>query len=1144
MMGLIRNILSSLLFGALVLGSHLHAQELSTITGTATDSAGAVVPNVKVTITNEATGTVVRETETNSSGIYTAPDIEVGHYRLSGELRGFKTFDLTSIVVDVHSTVQANIALSVGTATESVTVQADQVQVQTQSNEVSSVITSKQIDEISTNGRSPFKLQELVPGASSTLPSFTTPVNELNGGGCTACVSFSGERPYHNLYLIDGGEINDRGTGGSYDIEPSQDAIAEFKVITSNAEPEVGMASGGLISMSIKSGTNAFHGAVWEFARNDAFDANDYFAKRNNQSRPSLHYNLFGGNIGGPLFIPGLFNRSRKKTFFFYNIEDRRLLVGQTATNNTFPLAALPSGGAVFDNPNYNYSNGALKPIHVPFTLDPNEIQKFASFGLKPGENFPNSQVPAGLIDPNYALLLTTGAVPAPNLANGFQYFSAVPLPTTVLSHIARVDHNFNDKIALMGSFLTDQGGFTSAPGWSNSSFQTVGSTFNTPSYAVQVRLVETINQNLLNEVAFNYDRNTIDIVPYGPYKAPSGFNPGVFFPGVNVDDRAPNVNVGGAYSVNTGVSELPWTNVYNNWEGKDNLHWTHGKHSMAFGGSYWLYHKLQNPFLNTQGGYNFSGTFTGDAFADALLGFASSYNQAENFPTVLLSAHTWSFFGSDGWSVTPRLKVDIGLRWEFLPHVFDIHNGISNFEPAEYNAALKPVFNADGSLDVNGPGFAIPSGIPHALPVPFYLNGIVIPGQNGVPRGIVKNYKNDFGPRVGFSYALDSSSRTVLRSGFGMFYERVEDGLSGIGNQEPFANNPTANNVYFSQPATSNQSGLAAAQPTFPQGLSIWDTHYPLPTSIQYSLGFQRQMTASSLFTIAYVGNSDYHQSDIPDINTVPLNDPNRLAICGGICGYQGSQYNQNLDRNYPGFGSMTQFENEATSHYNGLQTNLIVHSRDGLDVSAAYTWSHATDNGQGDNAGNVSNPYDLNYDRGNSAYDRRHIFRMSYYYPSPFFNHSSNLLARTALGGWQISGVFTAQTGEPFTVTLSNDNTGLGGNETSRPNLVGPIAYPKTVNQWFNTASFVAPPPLVFGDAGRNQLYAPGTVNFDTALFKTFQLWREGIKFDFRLETYNTFNHTNFNAPNKTFGGGGFGQITGDQGARIVQLGGHLSF
>jgi hypothetical protein len=1142
---LIRTILSSLLLVMIVLGSQLYGQELSTILGTATDPAGAVVPNVKVTITNEATGTITRATETNSAGIYTAPDIEVGHYRLTAEISGFKTFQLTGIVVNVHSTVQANITLNVGTATESITVQADQVQIQTQSNEVSSVITSKQIEEISTNGRSPFKLQELVPGSSSTLPSFTTPVNELNGGGCTACVSFSGERPYHNLYLVDGGEINDRGTGGSYDIEPSQDAIAEFKVITSNAEPEVGMASGGIISMSVKSGTSAFHGALWEFVRNSAFDANDYFSKRNGRPRPDLHYNLFGGNIGGPLYIPGKYNSSRRRTFFFYNIEDRRLLIGQTATNNTIPLAALPSGGAIFDNPNYNYNNGVLKPIHVPQTQDPNAIAKFASFGLKPGDNFPGNQVPAGLIDPNYTLLLTTGAIPKPNLGNGFQYYSAVPLPTTVLSQIVRVDHSFSDKISLMGSFLTDHGGFTSAPGWSASSFQTVGSTFKTPSYAAQVRLVETINKSLLNEVAFNYDRNSIDIVPYGPYQAPTGFNPGVFFSGANVDNRAPNVSVGGAYGVNTGVSELPWTNVYNSWEGKDSLHWIHGKHEMSFGGSYWLYHKLQNPFLNTQGAYNFSGTFTGDAFADALLGFASSYTQAENFPTVLLSAHTWSFFASDGWSATPRLKVDIGLRWEYLPHVFDIHNGISNFEPEKYNPALKPIFNADGSLDVNGPGFSIPSGIPHALPVPFYLNGIVIPGQNGTPRGIVQNYKDGFAPRVGFSYALDSSSKTVVRGGFGMFYERVEDGLSGIGNQQPFANNPTANNVYFSQPGTSNQSGLAAAQPTFPQGLSIWDTYYPLPTSIQYSLGLQRQLTSTSLFTMAYVGNHDYHQSAIPDINTVPLNDPNRLAICGGNCGYTGAHYNQNLDRNYPGFGSMTRFENKADSHYNGLQTNLIIHTRNGLDLSAAYTWSHATDNGQGDNAGNVSNPYDINYDRGNSAYDRRHILRTSYYYPFPFFSKNSSLLAKTVAGGWQLSGVFTAQTAEPFTVGLSYDNTGLGGAESSRPNLVAPITYPKTVNQWFSTASFAAPPPLVFGSAGRNQLYGPGTVNFDTALFKTFPLWREGMKFDFRLETYNTFNHTNLSNPSHTsFGGGGFGQITGDQGARILQLGGHLSF
>jgi hypothetical protein len=1144
-----------LLLGALLFGSQLFAQELSTITGAATDASGAAVPNVKVIIINSGTGVVARSTVTNAAGIYTASEVAVGTYSLKAEAAGFKGFQLTGIVVNVHSTVEANIALNVGTTTDSVTVQADVVQVQSESNEVSNVISSEQIESISTNGRSPFKLQELVPGANSTLPSFTTPVNELNGGGCTACVSFSGERPYHNLYLVDGGEINDRGTGGSYDIEISQDALAEFKVISSNAEPEVGMASGGIVSMSIKSGTSKFHGAVWEFNRNTVFDANDYFAKQSSNKRPKQNYNLFGGDIGGPLYIRGKYNTDKQKTFFFYNIEDRRLILGQTRTSNTLPNTGrtdtAPNSIPTFNNSNYNFSGGVLQPIFVPNNQDATYNAKLTALGLTPGTPFPNNQIPAALIDPNVALYLNDGAIPKPNTSNGYQYFSATPLPTTVLNQNVRVDHSFSDKISLMGSFETDKGGFTSAPGWSNSSFQTVGTTFNTPSYATQIRLIETINKDLLNEVAFNWDKNAIAIVPFGTFQKPAGFNAGSFFTDILPGNRAPNISIGGNYGVNMGVSNYPWTNVYNNYEGKDNLHWTRGKHSMSFGGSYWRYTKLQQPFVNTQGGYGFNGNATsgtlngkaisGDALADALLGFASSYSQSETWPTVLLEANALSFYGNDSWAVTPRLKLDIGLRWEFLPHVFDAHNHISNFNPALYNRALAPVFNSDTSMNTSV-NFTKPTA-PGAVQTPFYLNGIEIPGQNGVSSGIVNNYKTNFAPRVGFAYGLDAASKTVLRGGFGMFYERVEDGLSGIGNQEPFENNPSASNVYFSNPATSYLNGATASTPTYVQGLSTWAHYYPLPESIQYSLGVQRQLTPTSVLSIAYVGNSDYHQSAIPNINSLALSDTShRLLNCGGNCG-SASGFTDPY-RNYPGFGDITEFQNIAVSRYSGLQAAFTLQTRHGLDVSGQYTWSHATDDGQGDNAGNPTNPYSLAYDKGNSAYDRRHVFSANYAYTLPFFNRSSNYMARTVLGGWQITGVVKAETGSPFNLSVNNNNIGLPG-AGQRPDIVGKISYPKTLTHWFNPTVFARPANLTFGNFGRNQLYGPGLINFDTSIHKSIPLWPEGVKFEFNLDTYNTFNHLNPNNPASTNqGANDMGVINSDYAPRFVQLGAHLSF
>ncbi len=1136
--------LSCSLLCAAFLGSSLFAQELSTIRGTAKDASGAVVPNVQVTITNTGTGAVARTVITNADGIYIASEMPVGTYSLKAEAAGFKDFVLNGIVVNVHDTVEANIVLNVGTATATVTVEADQVEVQAESNEVSDVISSEQVENISTNGRSPFKLQELVPGANSTMPSFTVPVNELNGGGCTACVTFSGEEPYHNLYLVDGGEINDRGTGGSYDIEVSQDALSEFKVISSNAAPEVGMASGGIVSMEIKSGTKMFHGALWEFVRNTDFDANDYFANQNDQPRPKYNYNLFGGDFGGPVPIKGM---SNNKTFFFYNIEDRRLQLGQTNTHNTLPSDArpdsAPSGNPTFDSTFYNYSNGTEQPLRVPNPGDPAFAAKMMSAGLTPGGTFPNNQIPASLIDQNVALYIDDGAIPKANVSNGYQYFSAVPLPTRVLQNVVRIDHSFNDKISLMGSYEEDNGGFTSAPGWSASSFQTVGTTFNTPSYATQIRLTQAISKDILNETAFNWDKNVISIVPFGNYKAPSGFDAAKFFPDVEASlDRAPNISINGDYGVSMGVSNYPWGNLYNMWEYKDNLHWTLGKHALAFGGSFWRYTKWQDPFVNTQGGYSFNGTFSGDALADALLGLASSYSQAESWPVVTPDAHALTFYVNDGLSVTPRFKLDMGIRWEYLPHVRDQRNEISNFNPAIYNPLDAPIFNADTSMDVNGPGFYTPTGVPHALQVPFYLNGIEIPGQNGVKPGIVDNYLTDFAPRVGFAYSLDSASKTVVRAGTGVFYERIEDEFSGIGNQEPFENNPSAGNVYFDTPTVSVLNGATAAQPTYVQGLSIWDHYYPLPESIQYSLGVQRQITTSAVASVSYVGNSDFHQNDTRDINSLALDDTtHRLENCGGNCGVPNAFTDPY--RNYPGFSDMVMFENAGVSRYSGLQSAITMQTRHGLDFGAQYTWSHAINDVAGDNNGDPTDPYSLAYDKGNSNWDRRHVFKGNYSYALPFFRTGS-YLQKAVLGGWQITGVVTFETGIPFNLGVNNNNIGLPG-AGQRPDIVGNISYPKTLAHWFNPSVFAMPADLTFGDLRRNQLYGPGLSNFDTSLRKSVPLWNEHSRFDFNLDTYNTFNHLNPSNPSSTnYGANNLGQITSDYSFRIVQLGAHLSF
>lgn len=417
----------------------------------------------------------------------------------------------------------------------------------------------------------------------------------------------------------------------------------------------------------------------------------------------------------------------------------------------------------------------------------------------------------------------------------------------------------------------------------------------------------------------------------------------------------------------------------------------------------------------------------------------------------------------------------------------------------------------------------------------------------------MVDSVYDDWGPRAGFAYALTKDSETVLRGGFGMFYESISgNDIYDLGSNTPFSYVPNAENVYFSNPATSNVTGLTASTPDFPASLSAISYHYPPPTTMQYNLGVQRQLSRTSVLSVAYVGTFQYNQTNSSDINTVPLDDPNRLAICGGSCGYTGPAYNANLDRNYPGFSDISyEFGDNYHADYNSLQTSLLIHARPDLNFTLAYTWSHAVDYGSGDGSG-FSDPYDFAIDRGNADYDRRQVVQLSYYYLLPFFRagarfgSGANRFVKAALGGWQLSGITTFESGTPLTVNLGYDNTGLGGDETSRADLIGAITYPKTQGEWFNPSSFAAPPPLVFGDSGRNILAGPGLDNWDLALSKSFPLWSEGSRLEFRLEAYNAFNLAEFNGVDTSFssGPGEFGTVTSTQSPRVLELGAQINW
>lgn len=1146
---------------ALLLTTCIHAQENATVTGTVFDPSGAAVPSAQLTLANIATGQT-RTTNSNDAGLYSFSNVGVGEFTLTVVATGFQRYIKSGIMVNVAQTLKADINLAVGSANLEVSVHADALNLQTETNELSNLISGQQVTQLATNGRNVTALAALGMGVSNTLPAFAG-VNALTSANG---LSFNGTRSTHNVYLLDGGELNDRGCGGCFSSLPSLDALSQFQTLSSNYGPDYGIGSGGTITMVIRSGARSFHGALWEFVRNEDMDANNYFVNLAGKARPKFRLNIPGGNFGGPLWIPHVYNTSRDRTFFFVNEEWRRLIQGSTpSVANTIAANNFPTAGQPL---NYTVpSNGAV-PI-VPVTTDPKKLAIYAANGLVGGSPFNSASgtpcstvcvIPAALIDQNSVLELNAGTFPKPNLGTS-QYISSIPQPTNVREDVVRIDHRINGKLQLMGHYLHDQVSQTYFPPlWGNSSYPTVGTAMLNPSWSSTIKLTQTLSPNLLNETAFLYSGNTIHLTPVGVAAKPTGWTGTTFFPEANnVGSRLPEIQLGAPYGTTWSSSYFPWKNSYEGFETRDDFSWNMGRHQFKFGVS-WL-HAVKNQQLqaNTQGTAVFNNSsFSKDSYINFLLGDAASFTQLEFLAGKHWVNNNYSAYGNDNFHVLPRLTLNLGLRYDAMPHAFERFDQFANFNPATYNTGLGYPLNPDGTLN--------PASLTPFNGGTFYLNGIQEAGVNGFPRGVVENYYATVQPRVGFAFDVHGDGKMVVRSGFGLFFERVQgNDVYNAALNPPFAYQPSANNVYFSNPNTSALTGATASQ-RFPSTMTNLRYHYGNPGTAMFSLGVQRQLASSIIGTIQYAGSRGWRQSNDRAINTLPLVDPvvgyvKRQAVAtnqslnasGTACVAGQTCYapTANLYRQYPGFSSITQEENESNFTYNALQTQIRMEAKHGFTVQLAYTYAHEIDTVTNDlNA--VDNPFNLRYNRASGGFDRRHDFNANYIYALPFFAHSNDFV-RTAIGGWTISGITVIDTGIPVRVTYNGtDKLGLGGGTTNRPNLTGKVSYPKTRLAWFDKTAFSDPlAPWEggtalsgFGNAGRDSVVLPGRFNFNLSLFKTFAFKKEGPALQFRFETFNTFNHTQFSALDSASKDANFGQITAANDPRRLQLGAKLTF
>ena len=1164
----------------LLLGMPLLATaQQATVIGTITDPSNAIIVDVKVTLTNLETG-LSNATTTNADGQYVVPNLQIGHYAIKAEAKGFKVAEQKGIVLEVGDRRRVDFHMELGGTAESVTVESTlPVAVQTDTNEISDVITGNQLAQLGTNGRSFYSLAKLVPGASSSQVDFQNPTPM----GGDSNISFNGNRSMHALYMIDGGETDDRGGAQGSIVIPSQDSLAEFRVMTSNYSAEYGLSSGATITSAIKGGTKQVHASAWWFGRNDFLNARNFFNPAENANgtlnkQAELRFNVWGFNVGGPVEFK---RTNNPKTFFFYNMEWRRLIQPGRNFNQLVPITSTYTG-----NLNAAIAQSGLfssAGLHTPCSnaVSTTVANNFAAAGVPlstcdasgnvlTAAAFPNNTIPSSLLDPNGQALLKAGIFPAPNAGDAF--VGATAAPTSVKEEIARVDHTFNDKFSIFGHWISEQVAQTDIPTrWSGDNVPTAADTFGNPSYSAVVHVTHIIRPTLLNEIGFNYDGNRINMLPSAIYKlsqAPGFTQNKLFSFPTNV---LPVIELSGNTTAQFNNNWNPWINTANDYQLKDDVSWTKGSHQFKFGGSWANFRKAQPLQTGTEGHFHFNGSFTGYDFADMLLGLAQGYDESALKDTRHWNSVSWGAYGQDNWRATRRLTLNLGLRWDGIPHTAEINGQMANFYPNLWNPANAAILTGSSFNQIcSGPGTpnasctgASPTLAPGLNPAfngyLFYTNGLGVPNKTpGVTNSLVANHWDTFGPRVGFAYDITGDGKTVLRGGFGTFYERIQgnDMYQSAGFENLFNANVTLNNVSLSNPHigvdASNAQISPATLPVLVTDQTALDSrHYNIPTTYQYSMGVQRQLGARSVLSVSYVGNEGHFESFAQETNLPPFSQ---------LASVTGANYRDLLP--YRGYRVLLTYQDGENSHYNSLQMEL--HSQfHGLQLQAAYTYARAVDATQdaqdGGDLNNVTNPYvGWRYDVGPAAINRRNVAFVNFIYDLPIFRGASNRLLKGTLGGWQVSGIITAESGLPLNLTVSgNTICSTVQNCAVRPDLNGSVSYPKARTtsqngngtiQWFSPASFSTAllsgtSTPTFGNAPHNAIWGPGRQDWDLSVFKTFAP-SERLHFELRGESYNSFNHTQFQNLDLGLGDANFGRATSAYDPRVFQLGAKAIF
>ncbi len=1163
-------------------GPPLVAQVTSgTISGRVQDATGAVVKDASVTISNPANG-LTRTVTTSDSGEFVAPNLLPGTYNITVDAKGFKKLDSKGFVLSAADKLNAgDLVLAVGATSDEVTVIADagQVQLQSESGERSDLITSKQLDQVAMNGRNVLDYLKLVPGMSGTFDA------HASGTGGIDAYNINGTRANQHEFTIDGASNVDTGNNGGTHVTINTDAIEEVKILTSNYQAEFGKAAGGQVALVTKSGTNQWHGNGRFFHRNEGLNANEWFNKQSElansaPNKPEIYrYNYIGYQFGGPI--------KKDKLFVFWSQEFYRQLVPISGVTQFYTPTDLERSGDFSQSTDGNGNPVTITgPGITNNKIDPTQLstsqQAVFSQMQKMLQLYPEPNVPGFGVN-----------------GQSYNYSQALSGEAPRREDILRIDYQLNSKNRLYARWIhnseNDSSPFTPFPGpfgiFACASAVTFpgGCTQKHPGWNFSANLVSTISPTVLNEfsVGPSHTLSQAEGTNGNISRGANGITLPLLYP-LTADQSIPDLGFGGLDNVNFQGGYLgatPWKQANTTININDNLSWVRKNHTFKTGIFYQRSRKDQIAWGNINGQFNFgTGTFDsynlGDPFAAELLGYFQGFDQSTARPTGYFRYNQFEFYIQDTWKVTPRLTLDYGMRFAWIPPQYDAKNQVALFNPAAYNAANAVTINPDDGNIITADGGDPLNGMQ-------YTKNGEIPSGGWNSRGIMPEL------RLGFAYDLLGTHKTILRGGGGMMHDRTQGNLifNTVFNNPALVQTPSiaANNV-------ANLPGLSTSAAEIPvQGdgnILAAARDGKVPTVYSFSLGVQQDLGHDTTLDVAYVGTLSRHLVTSRNINAVPYGasflaanqDPNcSLWNGGGVpavqpgmdpqyqaagfdfngwCAYGHASYTNAYLVPFKGYGQIPGLRWDGTSNYNSLQASLQRRFSKGLTFGVVYTWSKSLATASSDQ--DEQNPVNALLDYRAASWDRTHVFAANYVYDLP--NLTKHMNGPKWLGyltdNFHLSGVTQFMTGTP--VDLNNGYSFPSGS-LDGSNMWGNIPFYYTADRHGNPVLPSVGPPV---RGTRDILRYGGIQNWDMSLLKNIPFGSNEARYlELRLEAFNTFNHPNFTGQNYGYSvngpweysdpttlisiskNGNFGTNqstpdTGPGGFRVVQLGAKIYF